>query len=719
MKFYEEAPEREDVLKNAYIANIRKNAKYADEEFLTYATDPKNIVVHKELACYLTATYGISIRMTYRDTHYYYHTKGLNVEARSDKLYITKDEEQRSYDSDEFRSFNYTVTRSFVGKGGNVHMTDARSASRLTRLDDTDDYDKIKAYFRKTGFDDAFDFFDHVNEVASSPEAYRDEVAQAKEAIHDSASEATGISAEKVSVSKLNSYAGDGAVTFGYAYTVGVTYAGKQYYGTYTGAMSDVPFLYSQKALSNAKNRAEVVKDILTQKKRTDTIVYLCALLIGLAVFALTVVFSLSEELSARYSESWIRFFTLFPYSLIVLIPLALLTIAYVLIRKETAYRINYAARKAPSDETASDLVNDAMRYGLRTRKIFLYIMTVVMALYVVFQAVTFIWGPDFPVPQSGNDGTGGIGNTYTIATAEDLEALPDNYEGRVVLEADIDLGGVTFDGIDDFSGTFEGNGHTISNFALAKYDLFGNSGFFNSIQEGATVSGLTLSSFTCNGGYVIGGLVGRNQGRIENCAVINCRLAGDEIVGAVAADNDGEIARCCVENATLVLEPTGLACYAGGIAGSNGGTITNCYAEASISAQGSSNRTELDIGGLVGYNTTGISNSYFSGEMSVTGTYERLRTGGLAGYNRNTVTGCWYYSERTSEFGTCSSDGAFTNCYSLSELVDEYGSLEQAVEQTVGSIEWLSGTLRWDTEVWTADGSGYPKLVNNTDGEE
>ena len=87
---------------------------------------------------------------------------------------------------------------------------------------------------------------------------------------------------------------------------------------------------------------------------------------------------------------------------------------------------------------------------------------------------------------------------------------------------------------------------------------------------------------------------------------------------------------------------------------------------------------------------------------MSVTGTYERLRTGGLAGYNRKTVTGCWYYSEKTSEFGTCRSDGAFTNCYSLSELADEYGSLE-----------WLSDTLKWDIEVWTADG-GYPELVNS-----
>ena len=56
-KFYEEAPEKEDVIKNVYIAEIRGYAKYADEEFLAYATDPKNIIVHRELACYLTVTY--------------------------------------------------------------------------------------------------------------------------------------------------------------------------------------------------------------------------------------------------------------------------------------------------------------------------------------------------------------------------------------------------------------------------------------------------------------------------------------------------------------------------------------------------------------------------------------------------------------------------------------------------------------------------------------
>lgn len=46
-------------------------------------------------------------------------------------------------------------------------------------------------------------------------------------------------------------------------------------------------------------------------------------------------------------------------------------------------------------------------------------------------------------------------------------------------------------------------------------------------------------------------------------------------------------------------------------------------------------------------------------------------------------------------------------------KYADEYGSLEQAVEQTVVSIEWLSDTLNWDIEVWTADG-GYPELVNS-----
>ena len=179
--------------------------------------------------------------------------------------------------------------------------------------------------------------------------------------------------------------------------------------------------------------------------------------------------------------------------------------------------------------------------------------MTVIMALYVGFQAVTYVWGPDFPAPK------GDVGATYTITTAKDLEALPDGYEGSVVLKADIDLGGVIFDGIDDFSGTFDGNGHTISNFTLATYDIWGSSGFFNSIREGASVRGLTLSSFTCNGGYVIGGLAGKNWGKIEDCVVINCRFEGDEIVGTVVADNSGEIARCRVENAALVLEPTGL----------------------------------------------------------------------------------------------------------------------------------------------------------------
>ena len=64
--------------------------------------------------------------------------------------------------------------------------------------------------------------------------------------------------------------------------------------------------------------------------------------------------------------------------------------------------------------------------------------------------------------------------STVTIKTAEDLAELSRNCtldtwsQGKtVILENDLDLHGIDFTPIPTFSGTFQGNGHTISGLTL------------------------------------------------------------------------------------------------------------------------------------------------------------------------------------------------------------------------------------------------------------
>ena len=89
--------------------------------------------------------------------------------------------------------------------------------------------------------------------------------------------------------------------------------------------------------------------------------------------------------------------------------------------------------------------------------------------------------------------------STVTIKTAEDLAELSRNCtldtwsQGKtVILKNDLDLHGVDFTPIPTFSGTFQGNGHTISGLTLTGS---GNvRGLFRYIQNGATVQDLTVT---------------------------------------------------------------------------------------------------------------------------------------------------------------------------------------------------------------------------------
>ncbi len=112
----------------------------------------------------------------------------------------------------------------------------------------------------------------------------------------------------------------------------------------------------------------------------------------------------------------------------------------------------------------------------------------------------------------------------FTLTTAEQLAGLAllagttDQFEGKTInLTADVDLAGQSFAPIgttgtrDDrnrlitepFKGTFDGNGHTISNISQSGWDFgyewqqYGSLGLFSQL-EGATVKNVVLDGFDC-----------------------------------------------------------------------------------------------------------------------------------------------------------------------------------------------------------------------------
>ena len=164
----------------------------------------------------------------------------------------------------------------------------------------------------------------------------------------------------------------------------------------------------------------------------------------------------------------------------------------------------------------------------------------------------------------------------YTLA---DLNSINDNeasLAGYYLLGGDIDLNNAVFtrigrynelpNGDADFSyaftGTFDGNGFTISRFRVSANDQ--NVGFFG-YARGAAMRNLTLNSFNVYGTSRVGSFVGSASGTlIENCNVIDGRIANvaagtgvfnnnAQIIGGFAGSiNGNSIIRYCVSSVTL-----------------------------------------------------------------------------------------------------------------------------------------------------------------------
>lgn len=104
------------------------------------------------------------------------------------------------------------------------------------------------------------------------------------------------------------------------------------------------------------------------------------------------------------------------------------------------------------------------------------------------------------PLMQAGVAGSGTTADPYLVTSPTDLEAMraaiasdhgvygSDTFR----LAADIDLAGAQFAGIDRFSGTLDGNGHTISNLTYAPSAASADLGLIRELE--GTVRGLTLS---------------------------------------------------------------------------------------------------------------------------------------------------------------------------------------------------------------------------------
>ena len=340
----------------------------------------------------------------------------------------------------------------------------------------------------------------------------------------------------------------------------------------------------------------------------------------------------------------------------------------------------------------------------------------------------------------------------YLIYTPEQMNAIgaePNDWGKHFKLMADIDLSGFTdadfniigywrdWDDNAPFSGVFDGNGHTISNFTCVSPDadhigLFGyvdgpeaeikdlglidpnvdagTGQFVGSLigeLRGGTISGCSVQGGTVSGGEDVGGLVGYGNGflrrlpavsKIVNCYAIT-NVIGLERIGGLVGRNESTTISACYSTGSV----SGVG-ITGGLVGQNGnwlsgregglfigGFIDDCYSNCDVMGVAT-------VGGLVGFNYVGdITRCHSSGAVLGSEPNRSIDSndglfGGLVGGNEAGIKDCFWDVETSGLAVSAGGTG-----------------------KTTAQMQTAATFLSWGAcgPSWTIDEAyGYPRLA-------
>ena len=304
--------------------------------------------------------------------------------------------------------------------------------------------------------------------------------------------------------------------------------------------------------------------------------------------------------------------------------------------------------------------------------------------------------------------------NTVGIKTLEDYIELTKNCKndswskGKTVeLLNDLDLSNSNFTPIPSFSGTFNGNGYTISGVNLVNKGS--HQGLFRYIQEGGVVENLNVKGVITPSGTAksIGGIAGELSGSVINCS-FDGNISGKASVGGIAGYvNESGIIKSSRSYGNIVGST-----YTGGIAGQNLGRIELCENNSAVNTTNTeeeksiqdltninleeiTNKTELvdtntDTGGIAGYTKGKIISCKNLADIG----YKSIgyNTGGIAGRNAGYIADCENSGEirgRKDIGGICGQAEPYVTLEYSESVIDDIKSTLKDIKGTVnGSID-------------------------------
>ena len=276
------------------------------------------------------------------------------------------------------------------------------------------------------------------------------------------------------------------------------------------------------------------------------------------------------------------------------------------------------------------------------------------------------------------------------IATADELKAVNDNLSGNYVLTADIDLEGAEWTPLGSFvqmgaegeeaetpdpeyafTGTFDGQGHTISNFTINQPDNWAL-GLFGCIAN------MEIRDFNVDHVQVDGTTMASSVVGYSFCSTVSGIKLSDALITAHATDMSAE------------------GMYGGIVGAGMMSRIENCTAAADIVMPDKTANAGIIGGGL---ELTSVTGSSAAGSI----------TAGNECYGIGGISGCGFGAE---EFTDCTAENvtinAGDNCYWIGGLTGYAGGYEE--EEAGIQVTEIAGCTIQNVTIQTggeADGIG------------
>ena len=340
--------------------------------------------------------------------------------------------------------------------------------------------------------------------------------------------------------------------------------------------------------------------------------------------------------------------------------------------------------------------------------------------------------------PFAGGNGT--VSSPYKIATAAQLNKVRSYLNKNFILTADIDLSSYAnwepigaFKPLSDkpedaetpdpkvtFRGSFNGNGHTISNLKIDRKDMA--IGLFGCITQNENKSNviydLTVKNINVIGyNDLVGGVIGHQA---AGSPIEKIELIGDnKIIGNDNSANVGGIVggtmysniTDCKAQADIVINGDGnnlVGILAGGLGNCS---LSGCSAKGTITVNG---KEAYSIGGLAGCIHEGEYVKDCSSDVTISVAEKNFMIGGLIGHagtfdenNPTVISNCTVKADITASESASRIGGVVGSGF----YMEEYYAAPSVYIVENCSVE---GSITGGTEVGTVAGHAYNSIVKN-----